>query len=409
MKIAIISGRGIEGCGATKNILEIQKYCTKHGVDYSTIVANDKKFSRGHSQPMVTDVCLPMHLKENIDTMIKEALTCDVALLCSIPAKDVKPEAIENFLTLVCEIKKQMPIAYIQTDHSIQSIRRNAETLEIMKSVDAVLTHSAEGDFAKYIQKNGFNCPVWVYPVGIDFDAQREKYWKPADEVDLKALKFIGRSSGWKNPGLFVDIGRELIKEGYTATLEGMERSISYVSIFYKEGQRKNGFIDKVTDRLYKENAFDKVDSENVYIFGPYVNSECMERVSKTGFTSDLYKLPPQKYGMSLEYCQSEPVGAGSIPILHKHYGDHARYMKGGNLISQDSGTVWYDPENPNAALDYIRQLSSDKKLFDSTREKCFEFWKTHADNEVVHPILIDCLDRLINKKDMTQPGFEEK
>ena len=45
-KIAILLGRGIEGCGVTKYTIELAKYFKKHDIKYKIFVSEDKKFTR---------------------------------------------------------------------------------------------------------------------------------------------------------------------------------------------------------------------------------------------------------------------------------------------------------------------------------------------------------------------------
>jgi hypothetical protein len=140
---------------------------------------------------------------------------------------------------------------------------------------------------------------------------------------------------------------------------------------------------------------------EAPYLFPEYKNEECMERMSLSGFGSDLYNLKAEYYGNNIEYCHAEVIASGTVPLFHKHFGDHITHAKTGDPASNGfSGTVWLDPDNPQAAADIMVELANDPVKRDEWREASFEFWKAHSDSSHVYD---DIINKALKAKSLTR------
>ena len=51
MKVAQVLGRGVEGAGITRYVIELAAYLKKSGIDFKVYVVDDKKWGRGKFSP----------------------------------------------------------------------------------------------------------------------------------------------------------------------------------------------------------------------------------------------------------------------------------------------------------------------------------------------------------------------
>ena len=121
--ISIIMGRGIEGCGVTKFTIEQCKYYERNDYTYKVFASKDKSWTRKNAHNTDNIHQLKFSKDDEVDAMIEEVNQSDIAIINSLPALSLKEEAIENFKRMLSEIK--IPVALIQHDHAMASIRRN--------------------------------------------------------------------------------------------------------------------------------------------------------------------------------------------------------------------------------------------------------------------------------------------
>jgi len=388
MKISIIMGRGIEGCGVTKFTLEQMKWLKKHKHDFVAFASRDKSWTRknAHDTQGITE--LKLSKKEEVDNMIHASNECDIVIVNSLPPESYSDEAVQGFSRALNEIKK--PIVLIQHDHSMQSIRRNACMDESIQRADIIFAHSVTNDFAQYATKirggglsnfiddNPFE--VLGFQPGMYFDPVKEKYWKADIKTqDAKHNKWIGRTTSWKGYKEMFDFHNNFLrKAGYLTTFEGIERSPAYLG--FQELSDFHGLINENVSTVDLSKGY----GDLVYVFGPYVNSEMLERMSRVGFGYQLSLLKPHFIERSIEYTHCELACTGTIPVFRKKYGQlckHRHYKK--PLIDcKNNGTVWLDEENMAETLETIKALEKDPGMREEWRNNAFEFYKLHQDAE---------------------------
>ena len=111
-----------------------------------------------------------------------------------------------------------------------------------------------------------------------------------------------------------------------------------------------------------------------------------MERLSLSGFGSDLYHLEAHMYGNNIENCHAEIVASGAIPIFHKHFCDNVIHKVQGDPITKckNTGTIALDQTNYDETREIMLKLVNDPKMRDDWREMAFDFWKQHSDSKDV-------------------------
>jgi len=408
-KIAIILGRGVEGCGVTRCAVEFQK-ATHDTKIFATL---DKKWSRRDTMVFDKDEFTCGNLEEMTRVLNEVNENFDMVLIYSVPSKKHPEDCQTNFVKLVQGIS--LPKAIVQLDHKMQSLSRNGRFDEICSSVDVLMTHSLESDFTRWAKRENVTTPFKKMALGFTYDDHREKYWLPIEEQDHKTVRWIGRLSGWKGPNLMMDFhAQRLMKENYITILEGLEASIGWAGILYEKGDNKNGkpFYEdneivnyfrprkeldevKFTEDLYGK----ETPGAGAYLYPPYTNVDCMKRMAKSAFGSDLYHLKAHMYGNNIENCHAEVIASGTIPIFHKHFCDNVIHRVTGNSITEDSscsGTIGLDHTNFDETRELMVKLSNDPVMRDEWREMAFMYWKKHSNAETCASEIIKNLESIV-------------
>ncbi len=176
---------------------------------------------------------------------------------------------------------------------------------------------------------------------------------------------------------------------GFKTILEGLEASINYPAVLYKDPKQMTGRRE-VINYFRPEKGIDNNPSKDpdygsettnsgAYLYGAYTHSEMMERMSVGGFGSDLMYFKDDLYGNNVEYCHTDCFAAGVIPLFHKHFCDHVIHKKQGKPISQciNTGTLAVDATNAEEVANSMLLLAKDNVKRDEWRNMMFEFWKS--------------------------------
>lgn len=406
MKIAILLGRGTEGCGVTQCALQMQKV-----TGAKIFSAKDKRWPRAKG---INIDQIEFSVGKEWDEYAKIINTYDLCIIYSVPSKGHPEDCQQNFVKLLEAITVRK--AFINVDHKPASIARNANLKQVCELVDVMMTHSLKNAFTKFVQKNGIRVPVVKMRLGFDYDAHRKQYWKSIEEQDNAMVRWIGRTSGWKGPELMMDFHENsLMNNGFKTVLEGLEASIAYKSMLYRDKAHterravmnyfrpeKEYNEEKFTPELYGKEELNK----GSYLYPPYINTDAMERMSLSAFGSDLYHLEADIYGDNIENCHAECVASGTVPIFHKHFCDNVIHRVQGKPITvcENTGTIGLDYSNFEETKQIMTQLKNDPVMRDEWREMSFEFWKQHSDAQSV----VDEIIQLAIETKEEKIGLEE-
>jgi hypothetical protein len=404
-KVSVIMARGVEGCGVTKYTVEQIKWLRKHGHDVKVYAAKDKNYSRKYAHDLGEFEYFKFAEDQGINKMIEECNNSDVIIINSLPSKDTGrgkgsgEDAVKNWKRALKSFKK--PVALIQHDHTVYSIKRNGALEEAIDAAKIIFVHSTENDFSDYVKVHtGIDNPLLAafgevrdfpriisFQPGIDFDGTRARYWKPIEEQDDRHHKWIGRCTSWKGYNLMFDWHNKfLAPNGYLTTFEGIEKSPAYlafkeISDFYSELQSHPKDVD-LSSRY----------GDKATVFSTFVNDELMHRMSRVGFGYQLSVLKQKYIERSIEYTHQEVVAAGAIPVFRKEYGDACKHRVTGDPLSQskDNYTLWLSDTNGAEVIEQVKKLVSDSVLRDEWREGAFEFYKQHQDSELTFADLMN-------------------
>jgi hypothetical protein len=381
-------GRGIEGCGVTKFTVEQTKWLKKNNYEFVVYSSKDKSWTRKNAHDVSNVVQLKFAKPEETQKMIDGCNEAEVVIINSLPSIGHSDECIAQFKRAINEIKR--PIVLIQHDHSSLSIKRNAALDDAINRADVIFAHSRSNDFSRYVQQlkggagldafmGGNSTEILNFQPGIDFEDIRAKYWKPINEQDNQHNKWIGRTTSWKGyKEMFKFHNQYLRPNNYITTFEGIEKSPAYLA--FRELSEFNGHIADNIENIPL--AYD----QPAYVFGPYVNDQMLERMSKVAFGYQLSILDERFIERSIEYTHCELACVGVIPVFRKSYGARCTHrVQGEKLIHcKDTGTIWLDDDDMRPAFETLDKLSKDNGMRNEWREMAFEFYKSHQDSQPV-------------------------
>lgn len=376
-KVAVMLYRSIVGCGETKYAAEIKEALG----DNCTIFANTyKKWPRRNAHSF------NWKSMDEFNDVDFDQIWC-----ISLPAinfdSDNIDECIKQYESSKC--KKVL----FQLDHSIHSLLRNAKLKEFSEASDCIFMHSLNGDFAKWLDKNNIiNQPRHLLANPFSFDKHRKLYWKDINQQCSHRAHFIGRAAVWKGIEDAYSIHKDILKNaGFITTLEGMELSIGSLGFWFNDGIRKHGLRNDIEFMLAKND--DDIANANLeqfknpYIFGAYVNSEALERLSKCAFSLHFTHLAPKKYGTITEYTLLENIACGTVPIVAKHYLDNAISFITEKCHPPTSALI-YDSNFSNTEKgnleNSIIELMNDSNARDIYRNDIFDYWRSQNNNDII-------------------------
>ncbi len=377
MRISIVLGRGIEGCGVTKNAVEWESWLTKNGHITTIYASKDKKWSRNNSHNIRNLVHVRFD-KDDFEQVYEGCKKSDIVIFSSLPSVNHSQKCIKNFSKLFdLNVKK---ISF-QHDHNKSSLRRNALIQESIEKVDMIFAHSTSGDFADMVNTpNLFDMTerkINLRQPAINF-SEYKKYWKQIYKQDPRHHKWIGRTARWKGYDLMFNFHNNHLKNiNHQTTFEGIEKSPVFI-----EFKRDYEFYDCLDSN---PNDMNDRYGDKASVFSQYVNSELLERLSKCGFGYQLSILDKKYIEKSLEFTHLEIVAVGAIPIFRKEYGDiciHRYYNK--PLTEIDSGTIWLSEDNMEDCKNKIIELSKDNELRDDYRKKAVEYYSYYDCDYVI-------------------------
>ena len=119
MKIALLMGRGVEGCGVTRYSVEQYNYLVNTGHDVILFSTKDKNWGRKKSHELVVEEII----NDELLLLKQRLIDYDVVFIHSVPSTGHSDECQNNFLELVKGIDCFK--VFIQNDHLKAYMIRN--------------------------------------------------------------------------------------------------------------------------------------------------------------------------------------------------------------------------------------------------------------------------------------------
>lgn len=380
MKVAIILGRGIEGCGVTRYALEEQKWYKNNSIECTIYASCDKKWGRKDAQE--NDI-IEFTNSEIKALSQKLNLEYDLVYYQSLPSKKGHSEEYQNLFMeyLVCGVHKPIKISH-QNDHKLQSLSRNFNIWEIMSHMDGSFTHSLNSPFAKKMKELNPHVPIMKMGLGFDFDSLKQ-YWKPI-HTQKRRVSYFGRFAGFKDPKRIIELQPLFKNVNIISELRGIERSIGSLDLFYNDlKDRENSYKNNIYE--VKQNEIIEQTCDKAYIYGPYNRLEGIEELSHSMFGADFYNLDATAYGDNMEFAMCEIISSGSIALFDSHWAENCNHKNGTKFADIKNFAIYSDVNNYEATIDEMFELANNNELREKRRISSFEIAKEHCDNNIVY------------------------
>lgn len=405
-KIALLLGRGIEGCGPTRLSNQMADYFESVGCYVEIFAADEARFSRRSSHAQYRPITA-FKLSDNAETLSlakKIANDFDTVYVNSLPVKEGKnpsnyavnevgQQTWNDFIDIIAD---SCHLSMTHFDHSTLSIRKNACLGHTASRCKYVYTHSLENNVVKCIKESlgipdvpslfddGPTGPEFkVCQPGVNFDQIRSEFYQPYTGRDMSVHRWIGRTTTWKGYEEFTDFAKSHLSRINASTIiEGMEKSIAF-SMFRTKLQEDEIPFEELNVPKYNPSDFSVEQfKNNLGIFGPYNHKEMMTRMGQSGFGYQLSRFRMMEIGKLVEHTHNEIVCSGTVPVFSKEFGDKCLHRTQEIPLTScsDSGTIWLDPKNPDEAFELIKECGSSKVKYKEMNDKAFEFYKFHQD-----------------------------
>jgi glycosyltransferase involved in cell wall biosynthesis len=407
MKIALILGRGVEGAGVTRYMIEICNFLKKIDIEHDVFVVDDKKWGRGESQDMPSYKSIT---EKNISGFADYFNSkFDYVFINSVPSIKHSQWAIDGFLDMVKNITTKKII--FQNDHKIASIHRNANFIELCKYCDGIVSHSITSPFyKKLVEEFGSEVRSKFIQLQVGFNfSQLEKYRK---EDHVKKITYLGRYATFKQPDRLFGFLPYARQNNLLLEMKGVERSLGALNIFYDDIDNKipKANIYEATNKAIEDGLVvdnDKRDFEHIYVFGPYDYVDGMETLSNSLVGADFYTLEKTAFGDNFEYAQCEIVGVGCIPMFDYVWAENVYiYDSKGNKTDKrfidlpEYGLfVKKDLSNVVEIVEKINDIYSNKTLHKRYIDCGYEITKAHCDSNWIFQKLLDNISKIEKTK----------
>jgi len=398
MKIALILGRGIEGAGVTRYMIEICNFLKTKDIEHKVYVVDDKKWGRGKSQDMPA---YEMITKENINTFYETLNGFDYVFINSVPSVKHAQWAQDGFLKMVKGIKTKKIV--FQNDHKIASIWRNANFFEICNQCDGIVSHSITSPFFnKLITLFGTDIKNKFVQLHVGFNFEQLAKYRKTEH--FKKITYLGRFATFKQPERLYGFLPFAKQNNLLLEMKGVERSLGALKIFYEDldsGSKEPNHRMVEVNKKVIENGLeidnDKRDLNKVYIYGPYDYVDGMETLSNSLVGADFYHLNADAYGDNFEYAQCEIIGVGCVPMFDYHWAENCWIYKDGKktekrFVDLDEYGLFVkkDLTNVEETVQKINDIYSNKTLHKKFLECSFEVTRNHCDSQWIFQKLLD-------------------
>lgn len=403
MKVAIILGRGVEGCGVSRYALQMKKWYDENGHTAMIFAGDDKKWGRPlDKEDQIKITTVPTDgLKEFQERLDKEF---DVVFYQSLPAvKGFSKEYQESYFEHIIKgVTVPIKIAF-QNDHKAQSLARNYRLYDTMREMDGVFTHSFTSIFGNKMRELVPETKIMKMGVGFDFD-ELKSFIKPFNEMERR-LTFFSRFATFKDPARMFKLLPYMKEAGIVSEMLGVERSIGALPIFYENIEKRIPHSKIIEIPSLDNEKFDETEKDGldkIYMIGPYIREQGIERISRSMFGADFYNLHKDTYGDNFEYAMCEIIAAGSIPVFDDHWAYYSMHVNGTRFFDMDDFAIYTNKDNPesfeNAKNEMVR-LMNDPEAFEERRQNCIRIAKEHTGEDEVFSKMFDQVKVMKKKK----------
>jgi len=359
LKIATIYGQGLEGCGVTRTTAELELWAKKTGAITHTYAYTRKYTRTGAHEIDGLFYFGPAKKKETHIKSVKETAEkineeYDIVMFMNYPNAKSDPEYYRGFYFDFFEvIQKPQKAVYV---HEIRGAQYNrlAYLVPMIVNADIVFHFETTTTLAKQIDELGLQKVgdrLKKYTLWMNFDDAdqwRNKYLNQK----IPGVASVTRWSSSKNVRRTIDIMDEVQQRrpDWDCQIHGIERSMG----------AKIDVLD-YEKTIYVNPNGNKDNEENgcVLVSGPVDRNVGVDIVASHMFSTAFWSMPkdPENYGNRMEYTQIEIIGAGTIPILDRHWGENNWTRDGKRYIDIPYSAVYIGSRDEEEIKETVDEL----------------------------------------------------
>lgn len=387
MRISILLGRGVEGCGVTRFATELQNYILSQGHECKTYASLDKKWGRRKSQ----EIDAIEFNNDKLEYIRKELNSSDIVYYQSLPSKSNSEEYKDSFydkLVLGVNIPKKI---IFQNDHHIMSLNRNNKLWETVEQMDLAFTFGKGTVFYKKIKELNINTPVEFFNNGHNFDKLKHLI----KDKQIKKVSYLGRFANFKDPKRMIFLQPLLTAKGIYSEARGIEKSIGAKQCFFSKDSKdfSKGEYENISYRT--KSIIDEQDINYLNVYGPYERMEALDLLSNNMFGANFFNLQTNQYSNIIEYSTLEMINVGMLNVVDKHWAKNNFHIQGDSFYDLDC-FVYSDSNNLEDTVEQIIELSNKDDLRNKKRKFAYDIAKSHCGTDVAFK---DLLEKSIKEK----------
>lgn len=309
-RVALIYGRGIEGCGVTRWGAELQDWMRAGGHTCDVYAYGRKSFLRGKAQR----IDYTAFSGDDVPAMIADlnAGTYDVVIYTSVPVVKTEPQDLDAFYRLIYGVTR--PVKCFYSFENTTRHQKNTPYLPlIINDVDQVYGLQTRQDSwlrAKVAElgKELRQTKNWMdfarFDGGVPFARRNHE------------VLYLGRNSGFKNLPLtleFMKVAQKVDPE-LACTFRGVEAGNA--TAFWLRDEE--GFVYH-----YDETNVAKWGTPGpIHFWNAYDYEDGMHRIGQAKFGISLAHIEPVRgEGINhMEYAMMEIIAQGAVPLFHRRW-----------------------------------------------------------------------------------------
>lgn len=438
MKIIQLTG-SIVATGVTYYMNELKYAFINAGHDVDTYFCEANTAEKRNANNLSKGIKQFNYTSEELDYIN----SADYVFIHSLMLKRNNPEYVNAFNELITKKITTKKVLFLNAHYKVHYSAFGLELFndkEFMNSFDFICTFSPNTDISNIIKntigKDAFKLKFISLHHPMRFDDSYKSKWLPFDEKKRR-VAYIGRYASFKKPQKILDMCKYDTSNFFEYEMRGIDKSIGVVAVpdlFYDIDTSKKyaSFKDSIlgpskytvsiTKSWKKEHNLAENDllidyprNNKMFIFGPYDREDGLTAMRSSMFgiecfcpknANPIYDIPNILPGNTLEYAMMEIILCGSIPIFDITTGKSAKIIdvntKQEKSLFDASAGLFLKDDNSNMGeiFEKMKEISSNKKLYDDMRENNWEYYKSVTDPLSVVENFVSQLtaNRIINK-----------
>ena len=394
MKIAMVFGKGLDGCGVEKYAAVFKDYL-KEDIDIYNLL--EHKYTRGgyHLGDRRIDF-----IPEEIESIAQKLNEYDIVIYNSYAFHANEPSTVRSFFfDLIEKVTKPITVGMM---HEIKKMNyeKIPMLVAITNSVDQMYNFSTHSDYSKaainILQHKPDRIRKFRMPMNINYSSV------PFSEKE-KRIIYAGRWTTMKGPRRLLNF-LDIPNNEFKSLLIGIEKSIGAKTDILDHPNAI--FFKKTKDFINFDNFKEDVKINNV--FGPYKYEFGQDLIRKSMFGYSGFTLPkePQNYGDRMEFQQMEIFINGTLPVFDRHYGENNFDSTGKRFIDNKKIALWSSKPDLSDVYDDMIKISKDEDLYNEYIQNGKEFIYREVSSDIVIPEFIDEIVKV--GKEKNKLSFEE-